>query len=60
MVRDLPILNDEQLRSLVRHPEAWELWWEYLGWRRRAGLEPPRERVNRWYAAWDTLGEKKE
>jgi hypothetical protein len=52
----LPVLSESQVLNMARYSAAWDLLWEYLAWRREQGLEPPRERLNRWHAAWESLG----
>jgi len=50
--------EEPTLRTLLPGgPDAWELQFEYVRWRREHGLEPPRERLNRWYQAWDRISE---
>ncbi len=54
----VPLLDEEQLRSLARYPDPWSLQFEYARFRREVGLDPASERLNRWLAAWDELGDR--
>lgn len=58
VTRRLPLFDPRQLAQILEDgtmPE-WRLQFEFVDWRISQGLEPSRNRLNRWEQAMDEIG----